>query len=632
MTDISNQDLQDLLHYFSKNTYQASCADSKAQAIMQRCILLADIDYTHRIINNNGGDLSAHYPSHLIILENEKHHNQNFCHTPPPLRATETIYESLDGFSDLKDLMKNAKMARTRSRFPLPVILYNGRHVCRSATISNSKEIALRSGIEYFFPTDDSGTTFVQEINDDPNPASSDWSVDFAKVRSQDIKLLRNLNVGTIVDLMVEKKKIKYGVVVTSSEKVDKERRYDDFTLISLPYPGCEFFKEFRENNYFAKGLMYDWKQSFVDADIGVPENSITSALRIEWMQYRNWDLVKLTQNYLKLILRYLQETSSGLLIHCISGWDRTPLFISLLRISLWADGAIHTSLSPQQLLYYTIAYDWMLFGHNLQDRLTKSEEIFYFCFYFLKHIVDDEFSINRRISSRRLARSDDSDSQLDFMLENELGVTPSSRASNLSLNSISSQDNNPPVVVSSSSVESQDEVHCNGNVYPWTIYHHPVSKDASSGCCGSSNGSSNGHGSRSPQPVFQTMNGSCSTAPVAVPAAGRPRQRNESSSSAGSWQMVSMTGSLQRGANGHNLADGLPPESSHTPGNNSSSGDEYISRANKLNQLRQLFINIYGQAVGLKMKDNSEGSGIGMLFGNFVERVSILSGQRASS
>lgn len=26
-----------------------------------------------------------------------------------------------------------------------------------------------------------------------------------------------------------------------------------------------------------------------------------------------------------------------GLLVHCISGWDRTPLFISLLRLSLWA-------------------------------------------------------------------------------------------------------------------------------------------------------------------------------------------------------------------------------------------------------------------------------------------------------
>lgn len=35
----------------------------------------------------------------------------------------------------------------------------------------------------------------------------------------------------------------------------------------------------------------------------------------------------------------------SGLLVHCISGWDRTPLFISLLRLSLWAvsmDGLGH--------------------------------------------------------------------------------------------------------------------------------------------------------------------------------------------------------------------------------------------------------------------------------------------------
>ena len=26
-----------------------------------------------------------------------------------------------------------------------------------------------------------------------------------------------------------------------------------------------------------------------------------------------------------------------GVLVHCISGWDRTPLFISLIRLSLWA-------------------------------------------------------------------------------------------------------------------------------------------------------------------------------------------------------------------------------------------------------------------------------------------------------
>jgi len=52
-----------------------------------------------------------------------------------------------------------------------------------------------------------------------------------------------------------------------------------------------------------------------------------------------------------------------GILVHCISGWDRTPLFISLLRLSLWAEGVIHQSLSTLEILYLTIAYDWFLFG-----------------------------------------------------------------------------------------------------------------------------------------------------------------------------------------------------------------------------------------------------------------------------
>jgi hypothetical protein len=47
----------------------------------------------------------------------------------------------------------------------------------------------------------------------------------------------------------------------------------------------------------------------------------------------------------------------AGLLVHCISGWDRTPLFISLLRITMWADRQIHQSLHMEELLYLTVAY-----------------------------------------------------------------------------------------------------------------------------------------------------------------------------------------------------------------------------------------------------------------------------------
>lgn len=176
---------------------------------------------------------------------------------------------------------------------------------------------------------------------------------------------------------------------------MDKENRYSDFTVISLPYPGCEFFREFRDNNYTHEALVFDWSQGHVNADIAIPTDTISSQLlHINWDQYKVWDLVTITQNYLKLCLKYLQDNNSGLLIHCISGWDRTPLFISLLRMSLWADGVIHQSLNAQQVLFLTIAYDWFLFGHDLPDRLTKGEDIFMFCFYALKYITEEEFSI----------------------------------------------------------------------------------------------------------------------------------------------------------------------------------------------------------------------------------------------
>lgn len=111
----------------------------------------------------------------------------------------------------------------------------------------------------------------------------------------------------------------------------------------------------FLDNNYSGDGLVFDWSQKSVDAEIGVPEDGVSSQLNIDWEKYKNWDLVQITQNYMKLLLKYLQDNSSGLLIHCISGWDRTPLFVSLLRLSLWADGLIHQSLSAIQILYFTI-------------------------------------------------------------------------------------------------------------------------------------------------------------------------------------------------------------------------------------------------------------------------------------
>ena len=54
--------------------------------------------------------------------------------------------------------------------------------------------------------------------------------------RNNDIALLQSLNVRYICDLMVEDRKIKYGMVLTSSEKVDKHSRYHSwFDLVTIP-------------------------------------------------------------------------------------------------------------------------------------------------------------------------------------------------------------------------------------------------------------------------------------------------------------------------------------------------------------------------------------------------------------
>lgn len=52
--------------------------------------------------------------------------------------------------------------------------------------------------------------SFTDE-QEDGNKSNSDWPL-FDHVRSQDIRLLKTLNVGTIVDFMVEKKKVKFGL------------------------------------------------------------------------------------------------------------------------------------------------------------------------------------------------------------------------------------------------------------------------------------------------------------------------------------------------------------------------------------------------------------------------------------
>uniref|UniRef100_A0A3B5KZ05 Myotubularin related protein 14 n=1 Tax=Xiphophorus couchianus TaxID=32473 RepID=A0A3B5KZ05_9TELE len=379
-----SEQIADLIDLFSKTQYRAKEVSPRVEAIEKRCLELFDRDYKYSIISNYSGEVCGHYPRQIVFLEYES----------TEVDRDRDRFESTVQISKLQDLVSRSKMARCRGRFVCPVILYNGKHICRSATLAGWGELYGRTGYNYIFSggSDDTWTEPEEVPEDDPAVRNGESQL-FDKVRGHDIKLLRYLSVRYICDLMVENKKVKFGLNVTSSEKVDKAQRYADFTLLSVPYPGCEFFKDYKDRDYTAEGLVFNWNQDFVDAPLTIPAR-FSQNLNIDWTRYQSWDLVEQTQNYLKLLLHIINsDDDSGLLVHCISGWDRTPLFVSLLRLSLWADGAVHANLEPAEILYLTIAYDWFLFGHMLPDRLSKGEEIFFFCFNFLKHIVSEKFS-----------------------------------------------------------------------------------------------------------------------------------------------------------------------------------------------------------------------------------------------
>ncbi|XP_077429196.1 phosphatidylinositol-3,5-bisphosphate 3-phosphatase MTMR14 isoform X2 [Vanacampus margaritifer] len=325
------------------------------------------------------------------------------------------------------------------------------------------REVRLSSHSLQWQGGSDDAWTDSEEVPEDDCAVRNGDSQLFDKVRGHDIKLLRYLSVRYICDLMVENKKVKFGLNVTSSEKADKAQRYADFTLLSVPYPGCEFFKDYKDRDYTAEGLIFNWNQDYVDAPLTIPA-CFTRNLNIDWAQYQSWDLVEQTQNYLKLLLHIINsDDESGLLVHCISGWDRTPLFVSLLRLSLWADGAVHSSLEAAEILYLTIAYDWFLFGHMLPDRLSKGEEIFFFCFNFLKHIVSEKFSA---IKNQRKKNSHFKDG--DFTVEDLCQLKSRDRGSVTSLSSDFSLITEEVCVTSSFTSDTADLFYSQPSLSTW--------------------------------------------------------------------------------------------------------------------------------------------------------------------
>ncbi|XP_004692295.1 PREDICTED: myotubularin-related protein 14, partial [Condylura cristata] len=449
----------------------------------------------------------------------------------------------------------------------------------------------------------------------------------FDKVRGYDIKLLRYLSVKYICDLMVENKKVKFGMNVTSSEKVDKAQRYADFTLLSIPYPGCEFFKEYKDRDYIAEGLVFNWNQDYVDAPLSIPD-FLTGSLNIDWSQYQSWDLVQQTQNYLKLLLSIINsDDDRGLLVHCISGWDRTPLFISLLRLSLWADGLIHTSLKPAEILYLTVAYDWFLFGHMLVDRLSKGEEIFFFCFNFLKHIISEEFSALKTQRRKSLPTRD------GFTLEDLCMLRRKDRGSTTSLGSdFSLVMESSPGAAGSFTYETVELVPAGAQTQAaWrkshssppqsVLWSRPLPAEDRPLCqqglveARSSSSSSSNHSDN-----FFRMGSS----PLEVPkprSVDHPLPGSSLSTDFGSWQMVTGCGSIQERAVLHtdaSLPFSCPDE---LPG--SCLLAALSQRQTRLQEVRSAFLATYSSTVGLRAAPSPSGA-IGGLLEQFVRGVGL--------
>ncbi|KAM4625206.1 phosphatidylinositol-3,5-bisphosphate 3-phosphatase MTMR14 isoform 2-T2 [Polymixia lowei] len=632
MSGRKSEEIADLIDLFSKTQYRAKEVTPRVEAIEKRCLELFGRDYKYSIIHNTNGEVCGHYPREIVYLEYECTEFQR------------DRFESTVQISKLQDLVNRSKLARCRGRFVCPVILYHGKHICRSSTLAGWGELYGRTGYNYIFSggSDDTWTESEEVPEDDSSVRNGDSQL-FDKVRGHDIKLLRYLSVRYICDLMVENKKVKFGLNVTSSEKVDKAQRYADFTLLSVPYPGCEFFKDYKDRDYTAEGLVFNWNQDYVDAPLTIPVCFTQNQnLSIDWSEYQSWDLVEQTQNYLKLLLHIINsDDESGLLVHCISGWDRTPLFVSLLRLSLWADGAVHASLEPAEILYLTIAYDWFLFGHMLPDRLSKGEEIFFFCFNFLKHIVSEKFSAVRK---QRRKNSHFKDS--DFTVEDLCQLKSKDRGSMTSLSSdfsliteevggvggASSLTNDATDLLSSQPQPSSWRKGTTSS--PQTVWwnkptpldehlSHPLS-EARSSSSSSSNQSEHG----------LTRAGS---SPLAVPgrrlAAECARSGSSLSTEYGSWQIVSGCGSI------HDHAHFPPPASvsvaaaaydSPLPFSFQDEGPSGrmcpfpSERQARLEAVREVFLAAYSSTVGLKSSAPSPSGAITGLLEQFARGVGL--------
>uniref|UniRef100_A0A8C8JVB9 Myotubularin related protein 14 n=1 Tax=Oncorhynchus tshawytscha TaxID=74940 RepID=A0A8C8JVB9_ONCTS len=599
-----SEEIADLIDLFSKTQYRAKEVSRRVETIEKRCLELFGRDYKYSVIHNTNGEVCGHYPQQIVFLEYES------------TELHKDRFESTVQITKLQDLVNRSKMARCRGRFVCPVILYNGKHICRSSTLAGWGELYGRTGYNYIFSggTDDTwGAESEPEVPEDDSVRNGDSQL-FDKVRGLDIKLLRYLSVRYIFSAHSQDSEC---ISPPLDPKVDKAQRYADFTLLSVPYPGCEFFKDYKDRDYTAEGLVFNWNQDFVDAPLTIPA-CFTKNLSINWSEYQ----VSLffSPSYDDLIC---PVDESGLLVHCISGWDRTPLFVSLLRLSLWADGAVHASLEPTEILYLTIAYDWFLFGLNFIFH--SSRQIFFFCFNFLKHIVSEKFSAKKK-QRRKNSQFKDTDFTVDDLCKLKSREARGSVTSLSSDFSLITEDAGGASSLTNEAVDLFSGQRKGHTSSPQTVLWnrpdpmherlaHPLSQEAKSSSSSSSNQSEQGF----------TRAGS---SPMSVPGRRLAAEYAQSGSSLsmdyGSWQLVSGCGSIHDHGQVAAANDSPLPFSFQDEGPSGRMCPSPSERQVRLEAVREVFLAAYSSTVGLKSSAPSPSGAITGLLEQFARGVGL--------
>jgi len=343
-TDEGLQRLRDVLLFFHRfpDSLKSDRRSQMLETTQASCVSLMERDEPLSLLDNTDGQLCPSYPLQIALFH-------------PLLSNPSKVHEAV----------MNAKYARYRQRVAVPAFTFRGRLVCRSAA---------PSALQYI-------------------QASLPCEVDAQQHYRHDRQLLDTYSVHYLLNMMTEVTVQEDGLECCVADQIASREIYcsHPLNLCVLPYPGVKLFKEWKQSK--CNEVEYDWRKC--EAQLEVPQ---TLQPDHEWLHHQSWDLQTLTQKYFSFMVSLLAQ--GGLLIHCRSGWDRTPLWISLLRISLWADGELHPSLSASEIVYLAVSYDWLLFGHQFGRRQRNGEAIMLFAFHFLSAIHSNEYSIHTHLAS----------------------------------------------------------------------------------------------------------------------------------------------------------------------------------------------------------------------------------------